>query len=88
MMDGEPCGDTGYLVVDGFARLTSAVVGVVDQRQTKVLHADAQGVANRDTGFGKTHRKAHNHACAAIQDHRYLRLKRAAVHRVLYFGLK
>ena len=88
MVDTQPCGQAGDFMVDGFAGLAAAVVGVVHQRHTVVLDTDAQRIRYRHTAFGERKTKSHHHAHAAVDNHGYLGFKRLAVDRVLHFGLK
>ena len=75
-------------MVDGFAGLAAAVVGVVHQRHAVVLDADTQRIRHRHTAFRQRKAKPHHHACAAVDDYGYLRFKRLAVNRVLHLGFK
>lgn len=88
MVDTQPCGQAGDFMVDGFAGLAAAVVGVVHQRHAVVLDADAQRIRHRHTAFGKRKTKPHHHAGAAVDNHGYFGFKRLAVDRVLHLGFK
>ena len=75
-------------MVDGFAGLAAAVVGVVHQRHAVVLDADTQRICHRHTALCQRKAKPHHHARAAVDNHGYFGFKRLTVNRVLHLGFK